>query len=141
VRKPDLTIGNEYDPYLYRWWVIPRNRIFNIYLHQFKRSDHDVLHDHPWWFNISILLKGTYTEMMTGGRSRVLSAPCFKLRIGCAPHSVQLTHGDVWTLFITGPKYRIWGFLCPKGWLPFYEFKKYQPAISGQVVDDRGQCP
>lgn len=140
MRKPDLTIGSEEDPYLYRWWVIPRNPVFNIYLHQFKRSDHDVLHDHPWWFNVSILLRGTYTERTLKG-DKPLTAPAARLRVGPAPHSVQLTHGGVWTLFITGPKYRVWGFLCPKGWVPYFQFKSYAPSKSGQVVDDRGQCP
>src|SRR5690606_32105599 len=33
-RGPDVIIGGAHDPYLKRWWVIPRNRFFNIYLHQ-----------------------------------------------------------------------------------------------------------
>ena len=45
-----------------RWWVIPRNKWFNVYLHHFLRSDDDrALHDQPWW-NLSILLDGEYTE-------------------------------------------------------------------------------
>ena len=153
TRKPDLIIGSDEDPYLHRWWVIPRNPVFNIYLHHFMRSDHDVLHDHPWLFNLSWLLPtwvlrllrlagcgAAYTERTPTG-DRLRSPGNEVLRFGPAPHSVQLTHGDVWTLFITGPKYRVWGFLCSKGWTPFYTFKAYNPAISGQIVDDRGQCP
>lgn len=61
-RPPDFVVGKPDDPYLLRWWVIPRNRWFNIYLHVFMRSDDaEALHDHPWW-NISFLLDGTYTE-------------------------------------------------------------------------------
>src|SRR5580704_9904819 len=61
-RPPDFIIGGNEFPYMRRWWVIPRNRIFNIYLHHFLRSDDDrALHDHPSW-NVSILLKGEYTE-------------------------------------------------------------------------------
>src|SRR5258708_303359 len=61
-RKPDVLIGKQDDTYMERWWVIPRNRFFNIYLHHFLRSDDDrALHDHPW-LNASILLQGKYTE-------------------------------------------------------------------------------
>lgn len=30
-----LAIGGEDDPYLLRWYLIPRNKRLNIYLHQF----------------------------------------------------------------------------------------------------------
>lgn len=39
-RNPDFIIGGA-DPYMLRWWVIPRNKVFNIYLHRFLRSDDD----------------------------------------------------------------------------------------------------
>ena len=63
MRKPDFIIGPKDAPYLRRWWIIPRNRLFNIYLHQILRSDDDrALHDHPW-INCSIILKGRYMEV------------------------------------------------------------------------------
>ena len=31
---------------------------------------------------------------------------------------VNSTH----TVFLTGPIVRMWGFHCPKGWVPFYDF-------------------
>jgi hypothetical protein len=47
-RPPDFVIGGD-SPYMLRWWIIPRNKFFNIYLHRFLRSDDDrALHDHPW---------------------------------------------------------------------------------------------
>lgn len=36
-----------------------------------------------------------------------------------------------WTIFITGPKVREWGFHCPKGWRPWQEF--CSGASPGQV--------
>lgn len=61
-REPDFIIGGAADPYVRRWWLIPRNPVLNVYLHEFLRSDDDLaLHDHPWW-NASLLLWGTYTE-------------------------------------------------------------------------------
>src|ERR1700719_4013108 len=48
--------------FLKRWFVIPKNRYINIYLHCFIRDDEDrALHDHPW-FNVSCLLIGGYIE-------------------------------------------------------------------------------
>lgn len=62
--EPDLWIGGRENPYLIRWWLLPRNRFpINIYLHRMLRSDDDrALHDHPWWF-LSIILSGGYIEI------------------------------------------------------------------------------
>jgi hypothetical protein len=124
MRAPDFIIGPADDAYLLRWYVIPRNRWFNIYLHHFKRSDDDrALHDHPW-INMSILLTGSYLEHMPGGVVK-LRHPWrpwafwrLPMRRATAAHRVELIDGNpVWTLFLTGPKIREWGFLCPQGWI------------------------
>src|SRR6185436_5414494 len=61
-RPPDFVIGGRADPYLLRWHIIPRNRRFNVYMHQLRRSDDDrALHDHPWP-NVSLVLRGHYVE-------------------------------------------------------------------------------
>lgn len=125
-RSADFIIGKPGDDYLRRWFVIPRNRFFNIYLHQFIRSDDDrALHDHPWW-NCSILLQGQYVEhtMPQGGvnvRKRYIAGD-MKFRTAKYAHRVELTHGACWSLFITGPRIRDWGFHCPAGWRPWQEF-------------------
>lgn len=137
MREPDLTIGSEEDPYLKRWWVIPRNPVFNIYLHNIIRPDDDVLHDHPWW-NISIVLKGGYVETThKGAFTRRAGSVVF--RFAKALHSLAPLE-DCWSLFITGPRFRVWGFACPKGWIPYYVFKAYEPGTSGTTVN-RGECP
>ena len=121
-RQPDFVIGGADRPYLLRWWLIPRNPVFNVYLHLFMRSDDDrALHDHPW-ANASILLRGRYTEhtIAAGGvhQHRVLAAGAVKVRpSGRAAHRIELTDGPCWTLFITGPRYRQWGFHCERGWV------------------------
>jgi len=124
--KPFI-IGEENNPYLARWFVIPRNRWFNIYLHHFHRSDDDrALHDHPW-SNMSILLRGSYIEHLPGG-DKILRRPTWKFwrwpkRGAEWAHRVELIDGrKVWTLFITGRKVRTWGFHCPRGWIPWTEF-------------------
>lgn len=125
-RPPDSIIGGKDNPYMLRWWVIPRNRFFNIYLHRFLRSDDDrALHDHPW-VNCSYLLDGTYTEwtIRAGGvhRKQVLRARQLKFRLPWFAHRVELHAGPCWTLFITGPVLRTWGFHCPNGWRPWQIF-------------------
>ena len=134
ARTPDFVIGGHEDPYLLRWWLIPRNPVFNVYVHQFLRSDDDrALHDHPWLFNASYLLDGGYREWlfnnyfngMSGGKRSVFAdrqAGDLKIRFGGAPHRIELTNGPCWTLFITGPRYREWGFHCPKGWVHWQKF-------------------
>lgn len=131
-RKPDFIIGGEDNPYLLRWWFIPRNRFFNIYIHQFQRSDDDrALHCHPWLFNASWLLRGGYIEHTINEGGVAVATPReagdIKLRVGRAPHRVELKAGPLgllpcWTLFITGPVVREWGFHCPKGWVPWKDF-------------------
>lgn len=126
-RQPDLVVGGTERPYLRRWWLIPRNGWFNLYLHQFLRSDDDrALHDHPWP-NCSILLRGRYVErtIAAGGIEHRVErrAGAIKLRLPWAAHRVEIADGETcWTLFITGPRLREWGFHCPAGWRPWHEF-------------------
>lgn len=118
MRKPDITIG---DNYLERWFVIPRNKYFNIYLHKFSGSDDDrALHDHPWW-SVSFLLKGSLSEVFKTklGNIDIRHPKRFIpiLRAATAAHRLVLISPVAWTLFITGPKIRSWGFHCPNGWV------------------------
>lgn len=136
-RPPDFIIGGALHPYLRRWWLIPRNRWFNIYLHHFCRSDDDrALHDHPW-ANCSVLLAGEYTEhtIDAGGihRRQILRAGSVRLRLsGKVAHRVELHKGACWTLFITGPRYREWGFHCPeRGWVHWQDFTA--PGDAGAI--------
>ena len=113
MRKPDLTIGENY---LERWYVLPRNHYFNIYLHKFSGSDDDrALHDHPW-SSVSFLLKGHMIEHSTGGIQKWIPWLLPVFRRAQFAHRLEIMEGPVWTLFITGPKVREWGFLCPRGW-------------------------
>lgn len=136
-REPDFTIGDPKDPYLLRWFVLPRNPIFNVYMHVFMRSDDDrALHDHPW-ANFSYLVQGTYTEhtITQGGihKRTVLKAGQWRFRpSGKFAHRVELHNGFCTTLFVTGPRYRQWGFHCKdKGWVHWKDFTK--PGAKGQI--------
>lgn len=127
---PDFVVGEVGSPYLKRWYVWPRNRFCNLYLHLFLRSDDDrALHDHPWLFNASLVLAGTYKEhtIINGGTHVVTPREpgAFKFRWGKSPHRVALLarpKNSVITLFFTGPVVREWGFYCPKKWIPWQQF-------------------
>lgn len=133
TRPPDRYIGATYvaghpvGTYLERWHVIPRNRFLNVYLHRFLRSDDDrALHDHPWW-SCSIILSGGYFEHLADGTKRWRPRGTVKFRGARSAHRIELPANmpkgyQVITLFITGPKFREWGFHCPKGWRHWREF-------------------
>jgi len=123
ARHPDFIIGGTERPYLLRWWLIPRNKLFNIYVHCFLRSDDDrALHDHPWAFNASWIIDGSYMEYTIRAGGLVVddyrTAGDWKFRWGRAPHRVALFDAPeggckpCWTVFITGPRVREWGFYC-----------------------------
>ena len=133
-REPDFLIGpSADDPYMRRWWIIPRNKIFNIYLHHMMHDDDDrAPHDHPWW-SLSLCLNGRIKEHellpkrgLLGGPQRYrindIVAGQWKWRGKEYAHRLELPDDEAWTLFMTGPKLRTWGFHCPKGWKPWKEF-------------------
>src|SRR5436305_986096 len=112
-RDPDVIIGGADDPYLKRWYAIPRNRFCNIYIHEMWRSDDDrALHDHPWWW-CSIILCGHYYEqrIRAGGVAEermYLNGSIRFHRAGYAHRLIMPREGHTrpLTLFITGPKFR-----------------------------------
>jgi hypothetical protein len=120
------------NPTYWRWYVWPRNRFINCYLHNFLRDDEEDLHDHRM-VNISVVLSrigyreelylrrpeeglplpGTYLHSVKYLRPRV--------RLPSTPHRVVLYKGKrapdederpiaIWSLFIGFPHWRDWGF-------------------------------
>lgn len=125
--KPHFYIGGESNPYLLRWFLIPRNRWLNVYLHKFMRDDDDrALHDHPWWF-VSFVIHGGYAEHTPTG-TKIRNQLSLAFRRAEHRHRVELPKGldgkpiPCWTLVITGRKSRTWGFWCPKGFVPWHQF-------------------
>jgi hypothetical protein len=110
-----------------RWYVIPRNKWFNIYLHNILRDDDDrALHDHPWC-SLSLMLKGSIVEHYQDRRgdykARLLKAPRIVWRGSTFAHRLELATSSAWTLFITGRNVRDWGFHCPGGrWVHWRDF-------------------
>lgn len=151
-REPDFIVegpnGIE-DPYLLRWYLVPRNKYFNIYLHKFLRSDEDrALHDHPW-ASLGILLTGRYKEHLPKDQVKWINEgdreTIIKVRYPGIPiyrgsdciHRIELfnrpdgTEQHVWTLFMTGSKVREWGFWCEKGFRMWKEFVSHTEKSNG----------
>lgn len=129
-RKPDFAIGDPDNPYLLRWYLRRDQQAGCEYLHQVLRDDDDrALHDHPW-DSTSIVLSGTLREVLPDGE-RILTPGSITSRSATQLHRLEIVEGPVWTLFITGPKVRDWGFQCGDRWVPWQEF--VAPGAPGQV--------
>lgn len=147
---PHFVVGPHDRPYLLRWYVLPRNDWLNVYLHKFCRDDDDrALHDHPWP-SLSLVLWGGYVEQTrtaatsagehwTAAKGVVTQHThvateytyvrkwygigSLLRRAATHTHRIELPGGKpCWTLFITGPRVREWGFHCPKGWVHWRDF-------------------
>lgn len=140
-RPPDLVIApSGHGEYLFRWYVIPRNKNANVYFHVQTQSDPErPLHDHPW-DNTSVILAGGYDEIISkcpwvngdyegNGFDRSLD---YRLRryVGDViyrqatwAHRLILPPDTPYTmtLFMTGPKVREWGFWEGGKFSPFKE--------------------
>jgi hypothetical protein len=158
-RPADFIVGESDNPYLRRWYVLPRNRWFNIYAHEFLRSDDDVaLHDHMY-VNLSLVLYGGYVEQL---EDRMIFRPQGSViaRLPKTPHRVILLPiKAAWpvltypaavvpdsveaakngaklrsaiSLFICGPRVREWGFRCASGWRPWHEVVESHPGGNRQ---------
>lgn len=135
-RPPDFVIGNPDDPYLRRWWLIPRNRLFNVYLHHIRKSDDDrALHDHPW-ASLSLMLKGVLREHYCDRRGdfgcRFLRRWRWTYRSPTFAHRLEVIDEiGAWTLFLTGPRVREWGFWCKEQWVHWKTF--VSPVNKGEI--------
>lgn len=124
-RSPDFIIGGAENPYMNRWRVVPRNLAGNAHLHEYIRDDDDrALHDHPWW-SLSLCLRGRLVEVYrrrgTTLRREILPGSLV-FRSGRFAHRLEVPEPGSLTLFLTGPRFREWGFYCPQGWRHWREF-------------------
>lgn len=121
-------------PYLKRW--VADFGWFSIRLHRWQSSDDDrAFHDHPWWF-ITLVLRGSYVDVSPRGRDR-LTAGSIRFRLAEHQHTAEVERPGTWTLLITGPTKRRWGF-----WVngKLIRRDKYF-AVHGHHPCDKGQRP
>lgn len=100
-------LGDQACPYMRRWALIAG--LFSIRLHHFYRPDDSrAFHDHPWWF-VTLVLGGGYTDYSTSGTD-YLHAGSVRFRGALHRHRVRPDWDGCWTLVLTGPNLRKWGF-------------------------------
>lgn len=94
-------------PYVIRWRF--ETRWFSIRLHHWLAPDDDrAHHDHPWRFT-TFVLWGGYTDDSPAGDEH-LRAPAIRRRTAEHRHTVRPDPGGAWTIVVTGPRIRTWGF-------------------------------
>jgi hypothetical protein len=108
---PDLCAPAS-SPLLRRYFLFQSDQC-DIYLHELLKSDnHRHFHDHPWAFT-TILLTGDYVEHTPDGAHRRARGSILH-RAAVWRHWIELER-PVWTLVITGPHEREWGFWTDHG--------------------------
>lgn len=100
-------------PYVIRWRVEARG-LGSVRLHHWLGPDDDrAFHDHPWWF-VTFVIKGGYTDRNQAGdghtRNDRVQAPAVRYRPALHRHTVIPDRGGAWTVLVTGPRSRTWGF-------------------------------
>lgn len=127
--------------HLYRWTLF-QCRWFQIVIHNFRGDDPPDLHDHAWW-NVSIILAGVLKETTLqptpwGGQpaysSRLLRTGNVRVRSARELHRLSVVQ-PAWTLFITGPTQREWGYDTRHGWMPWQRYRvKHNAERSPKIV-------
>lgn len=131
----DIRDGKDSDIYLTRWTLL---RLFgwSLKLHCIRKPDHDrCAHDHPWSF---------WTFVLYGGYEEVIPWPApkdfpylmpdlpVKVGVGRLYHRpaeyrhriTKLPRGSAWTLVVTSPARRDWGFWVKNVWIHQRDFLK-----------------
>lgn len=123
-------------------WGLGHDRIGKVFVHRMEAPDPGFdLHDHPWWF-VSLVLAGGYTEERSLVREAPLRAAIAEsvgqsgrgvvderragsvrvMRLDECHRITHLTGRTSWSLVITGPVRRRWGFFLPSGWISEPEY-------------------
>jgi hypothetical protein len=102
---------------LRRFYLIGSGDTMGVMLHCFVADDDETtLHDHPWRWGVSLMLRGGYFEERLDSyderRRRWIAAGRLNVVRGDRFHRVVLRNGrTAWTLFLHGRRAKPWGFL------------------------------
>lgn len=104
-------LGEVECPYAYRYVFLFFG--FAIRIHVWKRSDDKrFMHSHPWWF-ITLVLKGSYTDVYDDNgvtKRDVLNRFSIRLRRANHKHYVEVPREGCITILLTGRPKQKWGF-------------------------------
>lgn len=149
----DVTLqADRIGDYMRRWLLM--TPWGTVRLHNILRSDEDRdLHDHPWDF-ASLILRGGYVDVVplgqNDGRGRLrlrahatfLKSTMLVARVFRAGQVVRHRAEDLhrlevptpaWTVVLTGPVRRRWGFETEHGWMYYKDWHRW-------VRDGRKTC-
>ncbi len=100
----------------FKRWSIISTKWLSVYIHYINQADEDKhLHDHPWSF-WSVILKGGYIELTESGRNhRRFLHMAFRKKN--TPHKIEVLIHPTWSLVITGPGGRQWGYKVGNIWI------------------------
>jgi len=82
--------------------------ICHSHYHFIRSDDKRYMHDHGWSF-LTLVLKGSYTDVSPDGRD-VMKAGSIRYRKATHAHYVDVPEGGCWTLVFSGRSKRKWGF-------------------------------
>lgn len=100
-------LGKPECPYAYRWVI--NLGLFSIRLHKWIASDdRRAMHCHPYSF-VTLVLWGGYYDHNEAGIDK-LGVGSLRFRPATYKHFVEPWARPTWTLLLTGPFYRQWGF-------------------------------
>lgn len=98
-------LGDQNKPYARRW-VLDLG-LFSIRLHHwYCGDDKRAFHDHAWDF-ITFVIKGSYVDVSPQGREPM---PRWTVKYRKAEHKHTVETDGCWTIVLTGPEKRLWGF-------------------------------
>lgn len=118
-------------PYMRRWILAFAS--WMVRLHHIQKADAARCpHDHPFSF-VSLVLRGGYREERVAVSAvgdttttwETRRAPSFAYRRAEDLHRLVSVEPDTWTLVLTGPIRRTWGFLLLDGrWVDFLTYMR-----------------
>lgn len=126
-KKRTYIIYTDGKKYLQRTYIIKKGLLPEVFLHKFYASDSDRhLHNHPWEWAKSLILKGSYKEEKNFGVDKLIACHNpgdFNSISKYDYHRVTLC-GDqpVVTLFVAGKRTQGWGFWVDGKHVPWQDY-------------------
>lgn len=109
--------------YMRRYFLLVLGPLLEVYLHRFAGEDPaERAHCHPWLFNLTIVLKGSYVEErikfngpMFASEHLYRRVRWLCLRRGRSIHRIVKVEPGTYTLFFGFIRWRDWGFYDQNG--------------------------
>lgn len=101
--------------YMRRWMLKTPWGMLRLH-HILRSDDRSHFHDHPFGF-VSLILAGGYIEFRPNQDPQIYRPGSVVVRRAEDLHNLELRERSAWTLLLTTPFYREWGFATEHGWI------------------------